>query len=149
MLGGKIKLQIAAILLVVAFATTTAFAQSAAEMQALRKDVETLKAGQKDIQKTLQVMKDILMGKQPPLEDVYVSIDGAMTLGEKTAKVIMVEFSDYQCPFCGRYANDTFTPLIDQYVKTGKVRYALRNFPLESIHPLAEKAAEAAECIGE
>jgi len=60
-----------------------------------------------------------------------------------------VEFSDYQCPFCGRYANDTYSKIIDGYVKTGKVRYALRNFPLESIHPNAEKAAEAAECAGD
>ena len=61
----------------------------------------------------------------------------------------MIEFSDFQCPFCGRYANDTFQKLIDQYVKTGKVRYVLRNFPLSQMHPLAEKAAEAAECAGE
>jgi protein-disulfide isomerase len=140
----------AAILMVIAaFAAPQGFAQTPAEMQALRKDVDALKTGQKDIQKTLQVVKDILMGKQPPLEDVYVGTDGAVTLGEQTAKVVMVEFSDYQCPFCGRHATTTFSPIIDEYVKSGKLRYVFRNFPLEQIHPLAEKAAEAAECMGE
>jgi protein-disulfide isomerase len=74
---------------------------------------------------------------------------GAQSQGDTTAKVTLIEFSDYQCPFCGRYANETYTKLIDQYVKTGKVRYVLRNFPLAQMHPLAEKAAEAAECAGE
>src|SRR5439155_17461435 len=145
-----IKFPISAVLIGMFVLATQSFAQTpAADVQALRKEVEALQAGQKEMQKTLQTVKDILIGKQPPLEDVYVSTDGAMTLGEATAKVVMVEFSDYQCPFCGRHANETFAPLMEQYVKTGKVRYIFKNFPLESIHPLAEKAAEAAECMGE
>src|SRR4029453_6325636 len=71
------------------------------------------------------------------------------SIGAPSAKVVMIEFSDYQCPFCGRYANETFAPLMAQYVNTGKIRYIFKNFPLEGIHPLAEKAAEAAECMGE
>jgi protein-disulfide isomerase len=119
------------------------------DLQQLRKEVEALKAGQKEMQKTLQIVKDILMGKQPPLEDVFVSTAGAPAMGEKTAKVTIVEFSDYQCPFCGRYATQTMPQLLDEYVKTGKVRYVFRNFPLEQLHPLAEKAAEASACAGD
>ena len=59
--------------------------------------------------------------------------------GDAKAKVLLVEFSDYQCPYCGRYANDTFSKLIDGYVKTGKVRYVLRNFPIQQLHPLAKR----------
>jgi len=126
-----------------------AFAQSANDISTLRKEVEAMKASQTEMQKNIKIIKDILMGKQPPLEDVVVSTVGAQILGDPKAKVLLVEFSDYQCPFCGRYANDTYSKIVDDYVKTGKVRYALRNFPLESIHPFALKAAEAAECAGD
>lgn len=126
-----------------------AFAQSANDISALRKEVEAMKANQTEMQKNIKIIKDILMGKQPPLEDVYITTKGAQSQGDTKAKVTLVEFSDYQCPFCGRYANDTYSKIIDDYVKTGKVRYILRNFPLEQLHPNAEKAAEAAECAGD
>ena len=99
--------------------------------------------------KTLQVVRDILLGKQPPLDNVYISTLGAPSLGDPSSKVTMIEFSDYQCPFCGRYANQTMSQVIDEYVKSGKVRYIFRNFPLEQVHPFAEKAAEASACAGD
>ena len=126
-----------------------AYAQSANDISSLRKEVEAMKASQTEMQKNIKIIKDILMGKQPPLEDVYVTTAGAQSMGDAKAKVILVEFSDYQCPFCGRYANDTYSKIADDYVKTGKVKYVLRNFPLEQLHPNAEKAAEAAECAGD
>jgi protein-disulfide isomerase len=89
------------------------------------------------------------MGKQPPLEDVFVTVAGSPTLGEEAATLVLVEFSDYQCPYCGAFARQTFPRLIDAYVKTGKMRYVLHDFPLEEAHPLAEKAAEAAHCASE
>jgi protein-disulfide isomerase len=119
------------------------------ELRGLRKDMEALKASQAEMQKNLQIVKDILMGKQPPMEDVSISTAGGQSLGDAKAKVMLVEFTDYQCPYCGRYGNDTFSKLIDGYVKTGKVRYTIRNFPIQQLHPLAEKAAEAAECAGD
>ena len=61
----------------------------------------------------------------------------------------IVEFSDYQCPFCVRYFRETLTVLDREYVATGKVKYVLRNFPIESTHPLTFKAAEAAMCAGD
>jgi len=78
-----------------------------------------------------------------------ISIDGAPWLGDPKAKVTLVEFSDYECPLSGQYFNWTMRQIVDDYVKTGKVKYVIRDFPLESIHPLAEKAAEAAHCAGE
>lgn len=124
-------------------------AQSKDEITKLRSEIESLKSGQQEMQKNIQIIKDILMGKQPPLENVFISTDNAPALGEKDAKVTIVEFSDYQCPFCGRYSTQTMSQVLDEYVKTGKVRYVFRNFPLEQLHPLAMKAAEAAECAGE
>jgi len=67
--------------------------------------------------------------------------------GEKNAKVTMVEFSDYQCPFCKRYAEETMAQIEKEYIASGKVRYIVRDLPLE-FHQFAQAAAEAAKCAG-
>ena len=61
----------------------------------------------------------------------------------------IIEFSDFQCPFCGRYARSTYAQIERDFVNTGKVEYGFRNFPLEEIHPLAFDAAGAATCANE
>lgn len=66
--------------------------------------------------------------------------------GNKNAKITIVEFTDYQCPFCSRF-HDTMKQVMAKYPK--QVRWVLKHFPLESIHPYARKAALAAECAGE
>jgi len=68
---------------------------------------------------------------------------------DHNAKLTLVEFTDYQCPFCGRHFRETMPKIDEEYIKTGRIRYVLREFPLESIHPQAVKAAEAATCSGE
>jgi len=68
--------------------------------------------------------------------------------GDSDAPVTIVEFSDYECPFCGRYVSETYPQILKNYIETGKVKYIFRDFPL-SFHPQAQKAAEAAECAGE
>src|SRR5215470_7840508 len=85
----------------------------------------------------------------PADEQVVVNIANAPAMGEKNAPVTIVEFSDYQCPLSGQHFNLTLKQLTDEYVKTGKVRYVYRDLPLESIHPLAFKAAEGAYCARE
>ena len=74
----------------------------------------------------------------------------AATWGSEDAPVTMVEFTDYQCPFCERHFTET-SGLIDQnYIDPGKVRYVLRDLPLTSLgHANAQPAAEAARCAGE
>ncbi len=69
-------------------------------------------------------------------------------MGEDSATVTLIEFTDYQCPFCGRHFTDTFSKIKKDYVDTGKVKYVIRDFPL-SFHPNAHKAAEASECADE
>lgn len=66
--------------------------------------------------------------------------------GNKKAPITIVEFSDYQCPFCSRF-HDTMNQVMQNY--PDKVRWVFKHFPLESIHPNAKKAAEAAECAGD
>ncbi|HEV2492057.1 MAG TPA: DsbA family protein [Terriglobia bacterium] len=127
------------------------WAQSSDEdIKALRKEVEELKAGQDAMQKDITAIKDLITPKKPkPFEGADLSIQGEPFMGEKDAKVTMVEFSDYQCPFCGRNFQQTFPQIVTDYVKTGKVKYVFHDFPLEQLHPNAFKAAEAARCAGE
>lgn len=75
-------------------------------------------------------------------------IDDDYVLGNKNAEVIVVEFSDYQCPFCRRFYLNTIKQLKKDYIDTGKVAFVYRDFPLE-FHPMAQKTAEAAQCAGE
>lgn len=74
--------------------------------------------------------------------------DPAATLGNKDAKVVMVEFTDYQCPFCKRAFESTWPQIKKDYVDTGKMWYVLRDLPL-SFHPNAKPGALAARCAGE
>ncbi len=75
--------------------------------------------------------------------------DGNWFRGDPNAPVTLLEYSDYQCPFCGRHVAQTAPQLDEQFIKAGLVKHVFRNFPLNSIHPQAAKAAEAAECAGE
>ncbi len=75
-----------------------------------------------------------------------VSIDDDIILGNPQAPVTVIEFGDYQCPFCGRFFTDAEKQVRDNYVATGKVRMVYRDFPLDNLHPFARPAAEAAEC---
>ena len=69
----------------------------------------------------------------------------APSLGSNDAKVVMYEFSDFQCPYCQRFFKDTFSAIKAKYVNTGKVRFVYRHFPLP-FHVNAEIAAQAGEC---
>lgn len=79
---------------------------------------------------------------------VDVSIDDDAVKGDPNAPVTIIEFSDYECPFCGRHFRDTLPQIISEYVDTGKVKIVFRDFPL-GFHDDAQKASEAAECAGE
>jgi len=67
--------------------------------------------------------------------------------GPENAPITIVEFSDYQCPYCVRWYKEVYTRLMKDYA--GKIRFVYRDFPLYSIHPEAQSAAEAADCAGE
>lgn len=65
--------------------------------------------------------------------------------GDANAPVTIIEFSDFECPFCGRFYSQTLPSIQKNFIDTGKVRLVYRDFPL-SFHPQAQKAAEASEC---
>jgi protein-disulfide isomerase len=79
---------------------------------------------------------------------VEVSVDDDAIKGDENAPVTIVEFSDYECPFCARFYSQTLNQIDEQYIKTGKVKLVYRDYPLGN-HPNAPKAGEAAECAGE
>jgi len=78
-----------------------------------------------------------------------ITVDDALFKGDKNARVSLVEFADYQCPFCARFYRETLPQIEESYIFSGKVKFFFRNFPLEHRHPQAFKAAVAANCAGE
>ncbi|PIN94682.1 hypothetical protein COU53_02480 [Candidatus Pacearchaeota archaeon CG10_big_fil_rev_8_21_14_0_10_30_48] len=83
-----------------------------------------------------------------PTGDIKVSITNAdPLLGDKNAKIKIVEFSDFQCPFCERVETGAIAEFKNSdYFKNGEVALVYKHFPLNSIHPFAQKAAEASVC---
>lgn len=118
----------------------------------LRRELEAVKESLSAIQRELQEIKQLLARQNfNPVKsrELVVNIAGDPFKGEQNAQLTLIEFSDYQCPFCSRYIRDTF-PLIERdYIKTGKLKYVFRDFPLETIHPNALVASVAAGCAGE
>lgn len=77
-----------------------------------------------------------------------ISVDDDPVLGDENAPVTIIEYSDFQCPFCQRFWKETL-PLIKQnYIDTGKVKLVYRDYPIPG-HPMAQPAAEAANCVRE
>jgi protein-disulfide isomerase len=122
-----------------------------------KKEISEIKKELSDVKKELQEIKRLLISPrpQPPipptpsLTEAQASIDDDPLLGKSDAPITLIEFSDYQCPFCARFYRDTFPQIKKDYIDKGKVRYIFRDFPLLSIHPKAQMAAEAAQCAGE
>ena len=107
---------------------------------------------QQQILRELQEIKKILQSFQeaaaPPPQEVVLPVGGEPFKGSAAAHVAIIEYSDFQCPFCGQYAREIYPHLDSDYVKSGKVRYYFRDLPLPS-HPQALTAALAARCAGE
>lgn len=86
----------------------------------------------------------------PEKEDANAttSLDNDPVLGDKKkAKVAIVEFSDYECPFCKKFHTDTFDKLVKEYADTGKAVISFRDFPLSFHDPMATTEAAVAECV--
>lgn len=119
----------------------------------LKKDIDALKATLAGMQKDLQEIKALLQPRAPQaapsLDNVMIDVANRPSRGSATAKVLLIEFSDYQCPFCERHTRDTHPQIAKEFIDTGKVRQVFMDLPLESIHKSAFKAAEAARCAGE
>lgn len=84
-----------------------------------------------------------------PSQPKKISFDNDPMRGDPDAPITIVEFSDFQCPFCARFHVQTLPLLLEEYIDEGKVNLVYRDFPIQSIHPNALPAAVAAECANE
>lgn len=123
------------------------------DLSAIRTDLERIQADLDAVKNQLgQVLR--LLSQRPAqggvtaIGPVRTSVGDAPFLGRADAPVTLVEFSDYQCPFCQRFFATALPALKKDYIDTGKLRFVYRDFPLE-MHPRAREAAEAAHCAGE
>lgn len=126
----------AAALAALVLVATPACAQTS-EVEALRRELAAVKEDLANLRATL--------GRPRPIVD----LTGAPQKGNPDALVALLEFSDYECPFCIRHFRETM-PLIEKnYIETGKILYAFRDFPIDQLHPQAIKAHEAGRCGAE
>jgi protein-disulfide isomerase len=82
----------------------------------------------------------------PPPQSTSIDIGGAPFIGSNDAPITIVEFTDYQCPYCKQFFTQTFPWLSKAYIESGQVRFVVMNFPLAEQHKDAGRAANAAVC---
>jgi protein-disulfide isomerase len=127
--------------------------QSTDELEKIKRQLDAMQQDLQDIKALLRTRTSTTPPAQTPQETlsqpITLSVDGAPFLGSKDAKVAVVEFSDYQCPFCARHVQQTLPAIMKEYIDAGKVKYVMRDFPIPALHPQAPKSHEAAHCAGE
>lgn len=112
----------------------------------------------KETSKTVQEKKEAQKKPKAPKTKKYqavktegsfliIPIEGFKTYGNPSAKIVVMEFTDFQCPFCRRFHRETFPLLEEKYIKTGKVKWITRAFPLP-FHLAALPSAKALYCVG-
>jgi protein-disulfide isomerase len=153
MKGRLFCLAVLTVLMLAFFSVHPSFAQGSDDLAALMKDVESLKAGQQAIEREIQSLKKLLLAQQSPpaaqqFSEMEVDVDHSPVRGDKDARVALLEFSDYECPFCSRFVRSVLPQLDKEYIDAGKVKLIFMNFPLP-MHSHAKAAAEAAECAGD
>ncbi len=96
----------------------------------------------------LKVLQNQLPTSQPKLP-MKISADNDPMIGNPDAPITIIEFTDFQCPFCARFHTQTLPLILEEYIEPGKVKLVVRDFPIESIHPNAVAASVASECANE
>ncbi len=96
----------------------------------------------------LKILQNQLPTNQPTVP-VKISADNDPVIGDPNASITIIEFSDFQCPFCARFHVQTLPSILEEYIDQGKVKLVFRDFPIQSIHPNALPASVASECANE
>src|SRR5438552_10928035 len=102
----------------------------------------------KQIRQTLEKMQSPQAAPAPDDKVSYKFSPGGFSMGDAKAPLVIVEYTDLQCPFCQQFHNTAFAQIKANYIDTGKVRYVSRDFPLD-FHENARRSAVAARCAGE
>src|SRR5919106_1473788 len=131
---------------------TVVSTQTPDDIKAVLRELEAIKKELAEVKALVQQQRAAAPAPAPARPSAIgkmVEVAGAAFKGRADAPITIVEFSDYQCPFCARHVMQTIPGLDKEYIETGKVKYVFRNYPIESIHPNAFRAAVAAECANE
>lgn len=157
--GAKFVLKLILLLLVGLGFWGTLSAQQVGDTKKLQEDISTLKDEIKTLEETqkqilgqLAEMKKLLVAQHagfptlqlPTTED----IQSDPSEGASSASIAIIEYTDFQCPFCGIFVHQTYTQILADYVDTGRVRFIYRDLP-SAMHPFAMSAARAARCAEE
>jgi protein-disulfide isomerase len=118
--------------------TLAALAVTGGLMWQTRTEVRTLRAAHEQLSADVAALRGIQT----------LDLSGAPALGKEDAAVTLVEFSDYECPFCIRHFNETM-PRLAELIDAGRVRYVFKDFPIDVLHPGAARAHEAGRCADE
>src|SRR3569833_3426101 len=120
----------------------------ARELHELQDEVHHLEAQQQQILDSLDELKKLVCGGGGLLFVlllVFVCVVCEVFRGEAGAPLAIIEYADFECPYCRRFEHDTWPQIRDTYIKTGKVKYFYRDFPL-GFHAHSTSAAQAARC---
>ena len=123
------------------------------DLNAWRDQIRTFLNAQKSNERRQAFLKELrgqhhveVFLKSPPIPRVDIATAGAFAKGPADAPITLVEFSDFHCPFCKR-VEPTVKQVLMKY--EGKIRFVYKDFPIDSLHPQARAASEAARCAGE
>jgi protein-disulfide isomerase len=121
------------------------------EVLKLQTQVEQMQKDLDEIKKLLQegARAPTKAPSQPGFKPQTVSIGSSPYMGDPDAKVTIIEYSDYQCPFCARHYRQVLPLIKKEYIDTGQVKFVMREFPLTNIHRNAMDASIAARCAGD
>ncbi len=124
-------------------------AQSPKDAEAMRKELEALKAQQAEMQKSLEEIREFLRAATggrfgaPSLVNSTFDISGLPARGDAKAPVTLIEVSDYHCPFCRRHVQQTQPRIYSELVDKGKVRHVFVHYPIAQLHPDALPVARS------
>ena len=108
---------------------------------------------EEDLQEAIAKLELKMLQNQLPTQQakppVKISIDNDPIIGNPDAPITIIEFSDFQCPFCARFHVQTLPLLLEEYINQGKVKLVFRDFPIQNLHPNALPASVAAECAND
>jgi len=120
-----------------------------------KQEIIELGAQIEEMQKDLAEIKKLLeegarapSDAKPAFKEQAISIGSSPVKGKADATVTLVEYSDYQCPFCARHYRAVMPILQEEYIDTGKLKFVMREYPLPALHKNASNAAMAALCAG-
>jgi len=113
------------------------------QLSELRKEIGVLKADVQGLKQNAVKKKTKSKGQQAAID-----LRQGFPMGKETAKYAIVEFTDYQCPFCLKHSKKTFPLIKQQYIDTGRIKYFIKDFPLD-FHSQAKNASISSLCAGQ